>query len=91
MAVPVDIQDLILRLREAKGLTQEQLAREVGVTFCTVNSWQNGRHKPHAVFVKILLELANDEGIKPRASPERTSKNKTRKDNRAKTTRKLSS
>jgi transcriptional regulator with XRE-family HTH domain len=66
MAERFDIPDLIKRLRDAKGLTQEQLAKEVGVTFCTVNSWQNGRHQPHAVFVNILAGLAKKAGIQPR-------------------------
>ena len=27
-------------------ITQEQLAKELGVAFATVNRWLNGRHKP---------------------------------------------
>jgi transcriptional regulator with XRE-family HTH domain len=39
------------------GLTQEQFAHEVGVTFSTVNQWENGRRRPQPFLVKRLLEM----------------------------------
>ena len=44
--------DLINRLnhyRLEKKLTQEQLAKKLGVTFQTVNRWLNGHMKPRAL------------------------------------------
>lgn len=35
--------DRVLTLRKRLGLTQEQFARELGVSFATVNRWENGR------------------------------------------------
>ncbi len=34
-------------IKKASGLTQENLAREMGVSFATFNSWINGRSTPH--------------------------------------------
>lgn len=34
----------ILRAREARGLTQEELAKILGVTAGTVCAWETGRH-----------------------------------------------
>jgi predicted ATPase/DNA-binding CsgD family transcriptional regulator/DNA-binding XRE family transcriptional regulator len=36
----------IRALRSGLGLTQEQLARELGVSFATVNRWETGRRAP---------------------------------------------
>ncbi len=44
-------------LRERLGMTQEQLAREVGVSFKTVNRWERGKSKPSPMASKILAGL----------------------------------
>jgi len=53
----IDIPPLIKRLRRRLGLTQEQLAHEVGVTFSTVNQWENGRRRPQPFLLRLLLEM----------------------------------
>lgn len=61
---------LVRRLRRRMGLTQEQFAREVGVTFSTVNQWENGRRHPQPFLLKRLLEMNVSIGeptSKPRA------------------------
>jgi transcriptional regulator with XRE-family HTH domain len=39
------------------GLTQEKLAARLGVTFPTLNRWENGRAKPSPLALK-QIELA---------------------------------
>jgi len=41
-----DILKLIKELRQRLGLTQEQFAQRVGVTFSSVNHWENGNRTP---------------------------------------------
>jgi transcriptional regulator with XRE-family HTH domain len=53
----IDIPALVKGLRGRLGLTQEQFAYEVGVTFSTVNQWENGRRQPQPFLVKRLLEM----------------------------------
>ena len=53
----IDITALVKGLRERLRLTQEQFAREVGVTFSTVNQWENGRRRPQPFLLKRLLEM----------------------------------
>lgn len=53
----IDIPALVKGLRERLGLTQEQFAHEVGVTFSTVNQWENGRRRPQPFLMKRLLEM----------------------------------
>ena len=54
---------LVRGIRTARGLTQEQLAREIGVTFSTVNGWENGRHRPIPALVTRFLDIASAAGL----------------------------
>jgi transcriptional regulator with XRE-family HTH domain len=60
----VDFASLVRQLRQLRRLTQEQLARELEVTFGTVNGWENGRHEPIAALGRRLVELAEGAGMK---------------------------
>ena len=51
------IAQLVKDLRERMKLTQEQFAQKVGVTYSTVNHWENGKRMPQPFLVKRLLEL----------------------------------
>jgi transcriptional regulator with XRE-family HTH domain len=67
----IDYPSLVRDIRQARGLTQEQLAREVGVTFSTVNGWENGRHQPIPALASRLVAMADEAGIRRplRSSP----------------------
>lgn len=52
------VSSLVSRIRADSGLTQEGLARELGVSFATVNGWENGRHRPIPSLARRLEELA---------------------------------
>jgi putative transcriptional regulator len=47
----------IRQLREDLNMTQENFAHEIGVTFATVNRWENGRTTPNKVAQKVLALL----------------------------------
>ncbi len=53
-----DVGSLVRRIRAERGLTQEALARELGVSFATVNGWENGRHHPIPSLARRLSHLA---------------------------------
>lgn len=50
-------RERIRSLREELNMTQENFAHEIGVTFATVNRWENGRTTPNKVAQKVLLLL----------------------------------
>jgi transcriptional regulator with XRE-family HTH domain len=50
-------QKKIRELRTKIGLTQEQFAAKVGVTFSTVNRWENGRGTPSPLAKRWIEEL----------------------------------
>jgi putative transcriptional regulator len=60
----IDYGALAKEVRRARGLTQEQLARELDVTFGTVNSWERGRHEPIPALGKRIVEFAAASGIR---------------------------
>ena len=55
-----DVARLVKGLRERMKLTQEQFAQKVGVTYSTVNHWENGKRMPQPFLVKRLLELKQE-------------------------------
>lgn len=59
----VDFARLIHDLRSATGATQEQLARDLGVTYGTVNGWENGKHRPLRLLGRALLRRAARAGV----------------------------
>lgn len=59
-----DIPRMIKKLRKELGLTQEQFAAKVGVTFSTINRWENGKGKPSPLAMLRINELQNKSGKK---------------------------
>ncbi len=55
-----DIPALVRGLRQRLDVTQEQLAQRVGVTYSTVNHWENGKRVPLPFLVKRLLEMKEE-------------------------------
>ncbi len=62
MNVQTDIPRLIRELRERTGLTQEKFAAKLGVTFPTINRWENGRAKPSPLAMQKIEELLRSLG-----------------------------
>ena len=54
MIEPLDIADLVREIRQRLGLTQEEFASKLGVTFPTVNRWENRRAKPSRMAMKLI-------------------------------------
>ncbi len=53
--------DRIRHLRKALDLTQQQFAERLGVSFVTLNRWENGQSKPSVMGLAKLRELAARE------------------------------
>jgi transcriptional regulator with XRE-family HTH domain len=52
-----DLAKRIRDLRSKLGMTQEQFAAKVGVTFSTVNRWESGKSKPSPLAMRQIEEL----------------------------------
>ena len=68
------IGEFLKHLRKDKGLTQEQLAEEFGVSSRSVSRWENGNTMPD---ISIIIELADfyDVDIREIICGERKSEN----------------
>ncbi|MGB3534365.1 MAG: helix-turn-helix domain-containing protein [Microcoleaceae cyanobacterium] len=57
--------DLIRSLRERLDLSQVKFAKQLGVSFQTVNGWENGHHQPSRIAMKLIrgqIEALGDQG-----------------------------
>jgi DNA-binding transcriptional regulator YiaG len=52
-----DIPKMVKELRTALGLTQEQFATIIGVTYATINRWENDKGKPYPLAMRQLEKL----------------------------------
>ena len=57
-----EVGNFIRELRTLTGLPQEEFAAHLGVTFPTVNRWENGRNKPSKMAMRQLEKMLIDMG-----------------------------
>ena len=55
---------LIRELRLLAGLTQEQFAAALGVTYGTINRWENAKSKPSPLAMEKVRTMLQDLGDK---------------------------
>jgi superfamily II DNA or RNA helicase/DNA-binding XRE family transcriptional regulator len=60
-SLPKDYADRIKRLRGRLGLTQTQLAEMLGVSFATVNRWENNQARPSQLAWAQIERLIGEE------------------------------
>ena len=54
-----NIAEELKTLRQQQGWSQEDLARNLGVSFATVNRWENGKTKPSRLAQEKIKQVAN--------------------------------
>jgi len=52
-----DTSKIIRQLRAELGLTQEQFAAKIGVTYSTVNRWENSKANPSPLAMRTIRIL----------------------------------
>ena len=57
------MQKLIKKIREYLGLSQTDFAERLGVTFATVNRWENGRALPTKLAQATIYEYCKAQGV----------------------------
>ena len=55
--------DIIKKVRKQLGITQEQLARELDISFSTINRWENGHTSPSKLARRCLLEFCRTNNL----------------------------
>ncbi len=59
----MSFSEIIKSIRKQFNYTQEQLARELKVSFSTVNRWENGRTVPSVLAKMQILEYCERNRI----------------------------
>lgn len=59
----MDYPEIIKLIRGHLNLSQEDLARELEVSFATVNRWENGKSTPSKMAKRLLLDLCRDKEL----------------------------
>ena len=54
---------LIKEIRVDLGLTQQQMARELNISFSTLNRWENGRGMPSRLAMLRLIDFCRQKGM----------------------------
>jgi superfamily II DNA or RNA helicase/DNA-binding XRE family transcriptional regulator len=67
---PDDCAAQIRRLRVRLGLTQAALAEKLGVSFPTINRWENGKARPSQLSWTQILRLADEDEADRVSEPE---------------------
>ena len=55
--------DIIKEVRKQLGITQEELARELDISFSTINRWENGHTSPSKLAKRRLLEFCKNRNL----------------------------
>lgn len=60
----MNFSERIKYIRKVTYLSQESFAKELGVSFSTVNRWERGKSKPSYAAMKKINAFCNDNSIK---------------------------
>lgn len=55
--------DIIKAIHKDLDITQEQLARELNISFSTINRWENGHTSPSKLAKMRLLEFCRRNNV----------------------------
>ena len=56
-------QESIKQLRQSQFLSQEAFAKELGISFTTVNRWETGKAKPTYKTMKLINDYCQAHNI----------------------------
>lgn len=59
----MEYQKIIKNLRTKLVLSQQEFAELLGVSFTSVNRWENGKHEPTIKIKRKILNLCKDNNI----------------------------
>jgi len=68
---PENFSKQVKEVRRQLGLSQEELAHELGVSFATVNRWENGKTAPSKLALKQFMTFCSTKTRKGKLNLEK--------------------
>ena len=59
----MDFSNIIKNIRTILKLSQEELAHELGVSFATINRWENGKTSPSKLALVAVKDFCCKKGL----------------------------
>lgn len=59
----MDFSEMLKHIRKQLDFTQEHFARELNISFSTINRWENGRTTPSALAKKQILDYCKNKCV----------------------------
>jgi transcriptional regulator with XRE-family HTH domain len=67
--IPADYPSRVRTVRTRLELTQAKLAKQIGVSFATVNRWENGQSRPTRLAWQQIIDLEAEGEPRPERAP----------------------
>ena len=59
----MDFSAVVKYAREALGMSQEEMAHALKISFATVNRWENGKTHPNKMATSVFIAFCKQHGI----------------------------
>ena len=59
----MEFSQLVSLTRQKLGMTQEDLARALHISFATVNRWENGKTRPNQLTQTVFFDFCKQHGL----------------------------
>ena len=59
----MNFSELVKAAREKSGMSQEDLARALNVSFATINRWENGKTRPNKLTQTVFFDYCKKHGM----------------------------
>jgi DNA-binding XRE family transcriptional regulator len=59
----MDYASLLKAIRNEELLSQTELAKKLGVSYVSVNRWENGKHEPSYKIKRKIIRICKERGI----------------------------
>ena len=59
----MEFSRIVKIVREKTGMSQEDLARALNVSFATINRWENGKTHPNKLTQNVFYDFCRQQGL----------------------------
>lgn len=59
----MDFPKIVKYAREKLGMSQEEMAHALKISFATINRWENGKTHPNKMAMSVFFAFCEEHGI----------------------------